>query len=776
MKKIIQFVVLFCACLSIAWAQDSFVVKNIQIEGLQRTSPAAVESYLPIHRGQTMTPAKSGEILRALYKTGFFERISLASSGNTLIIHVTERPTIGQLKVSGNNIIPTDKLTSVMKSMDVAEGRVYNPQTLERITQGLLNQYYMMSRYNARVETNVTNMPRNRVSIKITISEGVSAKIRRISIIGNHAFSERTLLKQIDISKSGLFSFVTQSDRYSEDKLETAVEKIRNYYLDHGYLRVNVKSSQAQITPDRKAVYITIVVDEGHPYTVESYDVGGKLIVPRSEYAKAIEIKPGDTFSRQKIIDSEKNIGKLLGNKGYMFATVAVRPTVNDDAHTVRIFFEVKPGKRTYVRHVTFSDNTRTNDVVLRREVEQMEAAPTSTTKLEESKHRLSLLPFIKDTEMSVKPVPGKDDQVDVNYKVKEESAAQATFKIGYAQLYGMILGAGINHKNFLGTGNTLGLNLQRSKYEQNYTVDFTDPYYTVNGVSRTFLFSVQRVNPTNVSSVNNSYTYNEYDLGVLYGFPVGQQDGVYSRLIAGMVYQDTLVSLIPGQVSNQVNAFINRNGRHFQEADLRVGYTRDSRDRAIFPTSGSLQTLYADVFAPVTHDSVSFYTVYYHGKWFYPINNDFIMISRGNVGYGNGLHGLNYYPFFRNFMTGGFDSVRGYQGFTLGPRDSRGYAYGGNIEVDGSVGIIFPNYLSDSLRTSAFFDVGNVYLTRDNKSYGCTGNTCSTNSGPLRTSVGVEADWITPIGPIALSLAKPINIRPGDYQESFQFSLGANF
>lgn len=785
MKKIIQSAVLFCACLGSVWAEDSFVVKNIQIEGLQRMSPAAVDSYLPIRRGQTMSPAKSGAILRSLYKTGFFDHISLSSSGDTLIIHVTERPTIGQLKVTGNSLIPTDKLTSVMKSMDVTEGRVYNPQVMEKITQGLLNQYYMLSRYNARVDTSVTNMPRNRVSVKITISEGVSAKVRRISIIGNHAFSESTLLKQLDVSKSGIFSFVTQSDRYSEDKLETSVEKLRNYYLDNGYLRANIKSSQAQITPDRKAVYITIVVDEGEPYVVQGYGVSGKLIVPRSEYAKVIQLKKGETFSRQKIIDTEKAISKLLGEQGYMFATVAVKPAVDDSAHKVFITFDVTPGRRTYVRHVTFSDNTRTNDVVLRREVEQMESAPSSTSKLEESKHRLSLLPFIKDTEMSVKRVPGKDDQVDVNYRVKEDNSAQATFKVGYAQLYGLILGAGLNQKNFLGTGNTLGLNVQRSKYEQLYTIDFTDPYYTLDGISRTYTLSVQRVNPKGVSNLSNSYTSNEFDAGVLYGIPVGQQPGVYSKVIGGVVYQDTLISLVSNNVSNQVAQFVARNGRHFQEADLRLGISRDSRDRAIFPTSGSLQTLFGDVFAPVTNNSVSFYTLFYHGKWYFPLTDQFIVTSRADLGYGNGFHGIRYYPFFRNFFAGGFDSVHGYQGYTLGPRDSRGFAYGGNMLVDGNVGLVFPNYLSDSLRTSVFFDIGNVYLSRDNRTAGCTTTTgrngistttCSTNSGPLRSSFGVEADWMTPMGPLALSLAKPINIRPGDSQESFQFSLGANF
>lgn len=787
MKKIIQLgLLLWFLCLNVAWADQSFVVRNIRFEGLQRTSPATVESYLPIKRGQTLQPAKTAAILRSLYKTGFFEHISLANDEGTLVIQVVERPTIGELKISGNSNIPTDKLTTVMKSMDVAEGRVYNPLVLDKITQSLLNQYYLMGHYNARVDTNVTPMPRNRVMVKITVSEGVTAKVKRISIIGNHAFSEGTLLRQMDIGKSGLFSFVTGSDRYSEEKVETSVEKLRNYYMDHGYLRVNIKSQQAQITPDRKAVYVTIVIDEGEPYTLERYELTGNLVLPRSEYVKNINLHPGEPFSRQKIIDAEKSMSKLLGDKAYMFAVISVRPEINDETRKVVIVFDVKPGRRAYVRHVTFSDNTRTNDVVLRREVEQMEGAPTNNARLEESKHRLTLLPFIKDVEMSVKRVPGADDQVDVNYKVKEDNSAQATFKIGYAQLYGMILGAGLNQKNFLGTGNTLGLNLQRSRYEQNYSIDYTDPYYTVDGISRSFTFAIQRVNPTGVDNLGNGFTTNEYDFGMLFGIPVGQQRSIYSKIITGAIYQDTLVSLVPGKVSNQVNNFVTGNGRRFQELDLRLGYSRDSRDKAIFPTSGSLQSVFGDVFVPVTSSGVSFYTASYHGKWYQPLISDFILTGRADLGYGNGFHGVRKYPFFRNFLTGGFDSVNGYQGYTLGPRDSRGQAYGGNMLIDGSVGIVFPNYLTDSLRTSVFFDIGNVYLSNNNRSAGCSVNTnkagkiisktCSTNSGPLRQSVGLEADWMTPLGPLGLSLAKPINKRPGDAQEIFQFSLGANF
>lgn len=757
-----------------AYAQQPFVVKQIQFQGLQRFSPATVENYMPVKRGQTLQSAKTAAILRSLYQTGFFDQVTLSREGNTLIVHVVERPTIGQLKISGNSVIPTDKLTTVLKSLDVAEGRIYNAAVLEKIKQSLLNQYYQLGRYNARVDMVVTPMPRNRVLVQINISEGLVSKVRGISIIGNHVFDESTLVKQMDLTTSGYLTIITQTDRYSEEKLESSVEKLRSYYMDRGYLKFEVKSAQAQVTPDRKSVYITIVVSEGQPFTVDKVDVTGAgpndLIMPKEELMKRVLVKPGATFSRQKVLDTQKLLNRAYGDKGYMFASVSVRPQVDEALHKVSLTFVVTAGKRAYVRHVTFSDNLRTNDVVLRREVQQLEASPASTVKLDESKQRLLLLPYIKEADMSVKPVPGTDDQVDVNYKVKEENSAQASFKLGYSQVYRLILGAGLNQKNFLGTGNTLGLNLSRSKYEQFYGIDYTNPYYTEDGISRSISMSMSRVDPSSVT--DSGYTSNEYSLGVLYGIPIGQERGAINRLLAGVSYQNLLVHLVPGKVSNQVNTFINNHTRHTQELDFKLGISRDSRDRAIFPTRGSSQSLFLDMFAPVSQGSVTFYTLNYAGRFYQPIWNDFIMLAKANLGYGNGLHGIGDFPFFKNYYAGGIDSVHGYQGYSLGPKDSNYHVFGANTLVDGSLNLIFPNYISDNLRTSVFVDAGNVFSTSNNRNFG--GN--STNAGPLRYSTGIEADWLTPFGPIAISLSQPLNLHPGDERETFQFSLGANF
>ncbi|HTM63563.1 MAG TPA: outer membrane protein assembly factor BamA [Gammaproteobacteria bacterium] len=779
MKKLLL-ILLFISQLTVsAWA-DTFVIQNIKVEGLQRVSPATVENYLPVKRGQTLTSAKTAAIMQSLYKTGFFEDINLSRQGGTLVIHVKERPTIGKLDIKGNSIIPSDKLTSVMKSLGIEEGRVYNASLLEKIRQSLLNQYYLLGRYNARVEIKTAPMTRDRIQVTIDISEGVVAKVKSITIIGNHVFKESILVDQLDLSTSNIISIVTQSDRYSEEKLESSLDKLRGYYLDRGYLRFQIKSSQAQITPDRKSVYLTIVVDEGQPYTIESYKIEGKLPLPREEVVSRVKIHSGEVFSRKKVMDTEKDITKYFADNGYLFTNVSIRPDVNDKTRKVVLIFMVNSGKRTYVRHITFSDNNRTNDEVLRREMLQFEASPVSSSKLEESKQRLSLLPYIKDVEMSVKPVSGKSDQVDVNYKVKEDNSAQASVKIGYSQVYHMIFGAGLNQKNFMGTGNTLGINFQRSRFDQYYGIDYTNPYYTIDGISRTISLSLTKTDPGTAANVNSSYTTNAYNFGVLYGIPVGQELGAINRILAGLGISSTLISLNPGHVSNQVNAFVTQNGRRYDELDFKMGYSRDSRDKAIFPTRGMTQSVFADLYAPFTNNGLTFYTLSYSGKLWIPLSDEFIILTRGDLAYGNGWHGVNYYPFFKNFYAGGIDSVRGYLGYNLGPRDSMNNAYGGNMLADASIALIFPNHLTDNMRTSVFVDAGNVYASRDNRNFGCQGTgvnqTCSTNSGPIRFSMGIEADWLTPLGPIQLSLAVPINPQLHDKREVPQFAMGANF
>lgn len=753
-----------------AWAASSFYVKNIQVEGLQRISADTVYSYLPIHKGQTLRPSQTSEIIGALYSTGFFDHISLSRSGNTLIINVVERPTIGQLKISGNSAIAKDKLMTVMRSVDIAEGRVYNSATLEKIKQSLLNQYYELGRYNARVDVTVSRMDRNRVMVNIEISEGLVTKVHNINIIGNHAFSDYRLEKQLELTTPGLLTIITQTDRYSQEKLDASLDALRNFYLDHGYLKFAVKSSQVAMTPDRKSIYLTIVVDEGEQYKIKGYDLKGDLILPRDELKKLIEIEPGETFSKQAVIKAEKTISDALGDKGYIGAVVTLEPQIDDNKKEVFLTFVVKPGKRTYVRHVFFSENTRTNDEVLRREVPQMESSVASTTKLNQSKQKLGQLPYIKNVEMSLNPVQEHDDQVDVNYKVTEDSAAQANFSIGYSQIDGIILGAGLNQKNFMGTGKTVGLNISESRVQDYFGASYTDPYYTPDGISRSINLSASRFNPLK-AAVSRSYTTDQYDLSVVYGIPIFQEKSAIDRLQLGWGLEDTIVNTHTRYpTSLQVQDYINRHGRHFEQVYFIGGISRDGRDKVIFPTQGSLNTLGVNLFLPAATSSVDYYTVAYNGKWYQPLTKSFIVSARGQFAYGSGFAGPKDYPFFKNYYAGGIGSVNGYEGNTLGPRDSNNDPTGGNLLATAELALIFPNYISENLRTLVFIDGGNVYNTFNNRTQG------GTASGGPRYGAGIEADWLTPLGLVDVSIAEPLNLKRGDMERVFQFSLGANF
>lgn len=759
-----------------SWAAEAFVVKKIEVHGLQRISTDTVYNYLPIQSGEILRPEKTGGIISALYKTGFFERITLSREGNTLIINVVERPTIGQLKISGNSIIPTDKLLMVMKSVDVAEGRVYNRAELDRITQSLLNEYYQLGRYNARLDVTVTPMERNRVKVTIDISEGVVSKIRRINFIGNYAFSESTLEKQLVISTSGLITIFTQTDRYSQEKLDTSLENLRNFYLDHGYLKFATKSSQIEITPDRKSIFITVVISEGESYKIKGITLAGDLILPRSDILKLITIQPGTTFSRQAVINAEKAISNALGNKGYIFAEVSLEPVVDDTHKEVFLTFRVKPGKRVYLWHITFVDNSKTNDVTLRRELEQMESAVVSSEKLEQSKRKLSLLPFIKEVQMSIVPVQNSADQVDVHYKVTEDSAAQMNFSVGYSQRDHIILGAGLNQKNFLGTGKTLGLNASTSPVESYLGINFTDPYYTVDGIRRSISLSASKVDLAK-ADITRGYTTNQFAGSVVYDLPLGEGAGVFNRLQLGFGYEGTFLGLSDLR-SQQVDDFVSRHGHQFHQLDLILGFSRDSRDKAIFPTAGMIHTIGANLFLPLTHNSLKYYMLSYDTHWYYPLTSSFIATARGDVGYGSSFTGgPRDYPFFKNYYAGGMESVRGYESGTLGPKDSLQDPTGGNFLANAGVGLIFPNNISDNLRTTFFADVGNVYNTFDNRNLG------GSASGPVRYSIGVEGDWLTPFGLIDVSLSKPLKVlrnpndtKLGDEEERFQFTLGANF
>ncbi|MBV8801627.1 MAG: outer membrane protein assembly factor BamA, partial [Gammaproteobacteria bacterium] len=503
---------------------------------------------------------------------------------------------------------------------------------------------------------------------------------------------------------------------------------------------------------------------------IKDVNLKGDLILPIEDALALLKMHPGDIFSRKDVMDSEKALSDALGNKGYVFAVISLDPKVDDKHKEIALTLEVKPGKRVYVRQIYFSDNTKTNDETFRREMVQMEAAPVSLNQLEESKHRLSLEPYVKDVQMSIIPVENSNDQVDINYKVKEDSAATANFSVGYSQLDHFLIGAGLNQKNFLGTGKTLGLNASTSRFQDFFGINYVDPYFTPDGVGRSLSFSFSKFNPKYANS-SRSYSTNQLSASDVYSFPLGQDKDVFNRLQLGYGYEDTIVQLQNSSISQQVNDFSTEHGTHFQQIDLISGFSRDSRDRSIFPTRGMLHTLNANMYFPIISGSLRYYTFSYNLKSYYPLAENFIVIAKAAFQYGDSFEGgaVNY-PFFKNFYAGGIGTVRGYTGNTLGPRDSNNYSTGGNMAGTASVALTFPNHVSDNLRTSIFFDGGNVYDTFNNRDFG------GTASGSFRYSTGVEADWLTPMGLIGVSYAKPLNNQPGDDLEYFQFVLGANF
>lgn len=753
-----------------AYAAGTFVVKDIRVEGLQGISSDTVLSYMPIQPGQTFGPSDSAKVIHALYQTGFFNDVNLAQAGNTLIVKVVERPVITSIDVDGNKAIPKDKLNEVLKNLGLAQGRVFDASVLERVKHSLEDEYEHLGKYNAKVVTTVTPQPRNRVIIKIDITEGSTVQVKDIQIIGNKAFSTSKLVGQFSLTTHHLWSFITQGDRFSQEKFDASLEALRSYYMDRGYLRFKIDSAEHNLTPDRNYVSIVIHITEGPVYTVKGYQLVGNFVVPEPTLQKAVKIHSGDVFSRKAVQEASDAIGRLLGNVGYAFATVNFEPTIDDQNKQVFLTFYVEPGQRVYVRRINFSGNTKTEDVVLRRALPQMEGGLVSVDSIKESERQLNLLGYLENIQVQTQPVPGAPDHVDLNYSVNEAPSAQAIVGVGYGT-DGLLLNAGINQNNFMGTGKTVGVNASTTRYITSYNFNYNNPYYTKDGVQRGFNVYVQRVTPGNVNIA--TYTTSVYGATINYSIPISAS-GDYLQL--GYGYQYTSLSL-GGTPSVQLSTFVQENGSNFKQVLLTSGWTRNGLDRAVFPTQGISQALALQVSLPGGGQPLDYYKASYNFNYYHPLTSrGFIATARGAFGYGDGFGSSHGLPFFANYYAGGpagyFGQVRGYSSNSLGPRDSNNQPLGGNILTSATVGIIFPNPISpDKLRTTAFVDAGNVY-TQLSQARGGSG------AGPLRYSAGISADWRVPVlnCMLDLSLARAINPQPADQLEFFQFNIGTSF
>jgi outer membrane protein insertion porin family len=746
-------------CVGLAVGAERFVVRDIRVDGLQRLSAGTVFNYLPIKVGDTVDEQRSGEAIRALFQTGFFRDVSLAREGDVLVVTVSERPAIGSIEFSGNKNIDAEKLKESLKQVGFAEGRVFDQSVLDRVQQDLRELYYSQGRYAAKVETTVTPLERNRVAVNFDITEGEVASIKQINIVGDESFDEDDLLDLFQLTTPGWTTFITKNDQYSKQKLAGDLESLRSFYLDRGFVNFNIESTQVSLSPDRQDVYITVNISEGERYSVGEVRLAGDLVVSAEELFPLVEVKKGEEFSRKKITQTSNKIVERLGDEGYAFANVNAVPEINQQDKTVNLTLFVDPGKRVYVRRVNFQGNSKTADEVLRREMRQMEAAWISTSKVKRSQTRIEKLGFFEEVNVETPAVPGTADQVDVNFSVVERPSGNLAAGIGYAQTQGLIFNLNLSQENFLGSGKRVSINFNNSQVQQVYAFSYTNPYWTVDGISRGFELYKREIDADQANIAD--YTTDKLGGSIFFGVPVTETD----RVNFGIGLEDVQIKT-GSNPSDVVTDFIDEEGDDYQNFPLTASWARDSRNRAIFPSEGSLQRISGELTVPGS--DLTYYKVTYRHDWYYPLTSRYTFKLQGEVGYGDGFSDTSELPFFENFFAGGIRSVRGFEDNTLGPRDQNDDPVGGNLKVVGGAELIMPLPFakeSKSVRLSGFVDFGNVY-----------GPDEDFDAGTLRVSTGMAGAWLSPLGPITVSVAVPIKDEPGDDKQIFQFALGAAF
>ena len=767
---------------------QGFKISDIRINGLQRVSAGSVFGALPLNVGDEADDRRLVDSTRALFKTGYFQDIQLSREGDVLIINVVERPSVASIEFEGNKAISTEDLMKGMKQSGLAEGEIFQRATLEGVRNELQRQYVAQGRYSASVDTQVIAQPRNRVGLKIKIDEGEVASIQHINVVGNTVFDDEALIDQFTLKTSNWLSFFKNDDKYAREKLSGDLERVRSYYLDRGYIDMEITSTQVSMTPDKKHVYITVNIQEGQKYTVREVKLSGELKVPQEQVQSLLLVQKGQVFSRKLMTTTSELITRRLGNEGYTFANVNGIPQTNEKDHTVDVTFSVDPGKRAYVNRVNFRGNTKTDDQVLRREMRQMEGGWASTYLIDQSKVRLERLGFFKEVNVETPAVAGVDDQLDVNYRVEEQASGSITASVGFAQSSGLILGGSITQNNFLGTGNYASLGLTRSSYQSKYNIGFTDPYFTADGVSLGYNAFYNKTDYNKYYDDGVSYyAINSFGLGTTLGYPINET----SRLNFGLTAQHD--SIEPGTYSaDEIYDFIEREGKEFTNFKANLGWSESTLNKGVLATRGHSQNL--NLMATVPGSSLSFYKIDYSGQTYVPVTNSTTLRFHTKLGYGGGYGSTDGLPFYESYTAGGEGSVRGFESGTLGPRNtpatgtysSEGQAYysdrdtealGGNILITGGAEYLFPvPFIKDnkSVRTSVFWDVGTVY---SDKCYLSTTQGCgSVDLSQMASSVGVGVTWYSPLGPLSVNLAYPIRTPENAEKQVFQFSMGQTF
>ena len=753
-------------CAGNALAVNPFVVKDIRVEGIQRTEAGTVFSYLPVRVGETFDDGKATAAIKALYATGFFKDIRLEEENGVLVVLVEERPAISTVDFTGTKEFEKDMLVKALKEIGVGETKIFDKASVDRAEQELKRQYLSHGLYGVKITTTVTPIERNRVTIMFNVDEGDVAKIKGINIVGNKSFSDKQLRELLQLSTSGWFTWYSKADQYSKQKLTGDLETIKSWYLNHGYLEANVESTQVSITPDKKDIYLTINITEGEKYTVKSVKLDGEMFGREAELEKLIILQPGKTYSGEAQEATNKLIADRLGTFGYAFANVTANPEIDRAKREVAFTFFVDPGKRAYVRHMNISGNTVTRDEVIRREFRQFESSWYDANRVKLSRDRVDRLGYFKEVKVETPESPGTSDQVDVNIVVEEKPTGNFMIGGAFSQAEKFTFTASISQANFAGSGNTVGLELNTSKYNRTIAFSQTNPYFTDDGISRAFQLYLRTSRPPALNV--GSFTVRQTGGNLTFGVPFSESDTVYF----GAGLERTQIET-DGTSPVLYRTFVSQNGgpadgigkATTNAIPLTVAWGRDTRDSAVTPTRGRYQRANLEIDAL---GDAKYYRMVYEHQWYRPLTRWMTLALRGEFDYGKGIGGNNY-PVFKNFYAGGIGSVRGYESSSLGVVDPTFYdAIGGSKRVIGNAELQFPfpgSGTDRSLRWFTFLDGGQVFQEE-----------AKIRPSEFRYSAGIGLSWISPVGPLKLSYAKPLNALPGDRLERFQVQMGTGF
>ncbi len=743
-----------------AQAFEPFTIEKIEPRGLQRLDEGTVLTYLPLTVGDVLDSQSARQAIRALYASGLFQDVQLEAEGRTLIIDLVERPAIASFEIEGNDKIGGDELNESLKKLGLAEGELFKRALLDQVEQELRRQYYANGFYDVEITTEVKEVFGNRVDIKINVVENRVTRIKSINIVGNRAFDRDTLLDVLKLEATDWVPF-QKTDRYSKQQLQGDLEALASFYQDRGYLTFDIDSVQVALSPDKRDIYITINITEGEVYTVAGRKFTGETILNPRYLELLTTTRAGDTFSRKEATESANRIEAALSDVGYAFAEVQPAPEIDEEKREVTINYFINPGMRAYVRRINFSGHTSTNDETLRREMRQLEAAPFSKSAVERSRVRLARLPFVEEAEVETVPVPGTEDLVDINFSIKERPPGSVQFGVGFSGSQGFLVTGSLTHSNFLGTGNRVSLSVDNNQVSSRFNFSWTDPYFTQDGVSQTVaaFFSKSQ----GVIRSFSGYSTNQVGASLTYGLPLSE----FTALRAGIGISDTAMETFPNASADEVLEFVVANGSRYTEYELRTGLSRDTRNRTVFASRGSLHSLGLDVGLPGS--DLQTFSLSYTGQQYLPIYKKLFAEFNASIGYVDGYGGTKEVPPYERFFSGGTRTVRGYREGRLGPRDSFGNPFGGKLRTTLQNELIIPlPFASDnkSTRLSAFYDIGNTFDEPGDF-----------DAAELRQSAGLAFRWFTPfLGILNISYALPLNEQPGDEIDRFQINFGTGF